>query len=97
MGTSYLLSYTLVMATTSYLDRLLDPVFESFTPSLARKIVGLRVDADVERHVAELRRKANDGTLTPEEDAEYKDFVESVDVISILQAKAQRFLAQHAG
>ena len=58
--------YTLPMATTSYLDRMLDPVFQSFTPSLARRIIDLRVDDKVEQRVTELRRKANDGTLTPE-------------------------------
>ncbi len=51
----------------------------------------------MEQRVALLRQKANEGTLTPEEDDEYKDFVESVDVISILQAKASRFLSQHRG
>ena len=83
------------MATTTYLNRLLEPVVESFTPAVAQKIVELRADLELEQHVAELRRKANEGTLTPEEDAEYKDFVESIDVISILQAKARRFLTQH--
>ena len=75
----------------------MDPLVESFTPGVARKIVNLRADPDLEQHVAELRRKANEGTLTAEEDAEYKDFVESVDVISILQAKARRFLTRHSG
>ena len=70
---------------------------ESFTPVVARKIVNLRADAELEQHVAELRRKANEGTLSAEEDAEYKDFVESIDVISILQAKARRFLTHHSG
>jgi hypothetical protein len=81
------------MPTLNYLDRLLDPIVESFTPAVARRIVNLRADAELERRVAELRQKANEGTLSDQEDAEYKDFVESVDVISILQAKAQRFLA----
>lgn len=85
------------MATISYLDRMLDPVVASFTPALARKIVDLRVDAELEQHVDKLRRKANDGTLTAEEEAEYKDFVEAVDIISVLQAKAQRFLVECAG
>jgi len=85
------------MATASYLDRFLDPVMESFTPALARKIINQRVDSEMEQRVALLRQKANEGTLTPEEDDEYKDFVESVDVISILQAKASRFLSQHRG
>jgi hypothetical protein len=84
------------MSTINYLDRILDPVVESFTPAVARKIVDLRADAGLEQRVDELRQKANEGTLTPDEDAEYRDFVESVDIISILQAKARRFLADRA-
>ena len=84
------------MATTSYLDRLLDPLTDVFTPEVATAIVELRADSELETHIAELRRKANDGTLTPAEEAEYKDFVEAVDLISIIQAKARHFLAKHA-
>lgn len=83
------------MSTTSYLDRFLDPVTEALTPAAARTIVDLRADPELTTHIDELRRKANEGTLTPEEDAEYKDFVEALDVISIIQAKARRFLAKH--
>jgi hypothetical protein len=50
----------------------------------------------LEDHIGELPRKANDGTRTPAEDEEYKDFVEAVDPISIMQAKARRFLARHS-
>jgi hypothetical protein len=81
---------------TGYLDRLLEPMTEAFTPELARAIVDLRVDAELENHINGLRRKSNDGTLTPDEQAEYKDFVEAVDVISVIQAKARRFLARHS-
>ena len=35
-------------------------------------------------------------TLSSEEDAEYKDFVEAADVISILQAKARAILEKTA-
>ena len=83
------------MATTSCLDRLLDPLTESFTPQMASALLELRVDSELEAHIGDLRLKANDGTLTPAEDAEYKDFVEAVDLISIMQAKARRFLAKH--
>lgn len=81
------------MAVTTYLDRFLDPVTDALTPELARTIVDLRADAETQAHVDELRRKANEGTLTPEEDAEYKEFVEAVDIISIIQSKARKFLA----
>ena len=66
------------MATTSYLDRLLDPLTEAFTPEVAAALLELRADSGLEAHITELRRKAKDGTLTPAEDADYKDFVEAV-------------------
>ena len=84
------------MSTTSYLDRLLEPLTDALTPEVAAAIVGLRADPELEARVSELRRKANEGTLTAEEDAEYKEFVEAVDVVSILQAKSRRYLAEHS-
>ncbi len=84
------------MAATSYLDRLLDPLTSAFTPEMASAILKLRADSETEAHIEELRRKANDGTITPSEDAEYKDFVEAVDLISIVQTKARRFLSKQS-
>jgi hypothetical protein len=81
------------MATT-YLDRLLDPLTDILTPEVASALLELRADKNLEAHIGELRRKANEGTLTPAEDAEYKEFVEAVDLISIIQAKARQFLAK---
>jgi hypothetical protein len=83
------------MSTVSYLDRFLEPVTESFTPEMARAIVELRADDRLQAEIEVLRQKANLGTLTADEEAEYKDFVEAVDVISIIQSKARRFLASH--
>ncbi len=85
------------MPAISYLDRFLEPIADVFTPEMARALVGLHASPELEAHIDELRAKANAGTLTPEEDAEYKDFVEAVDVISILQSKARRFLADRPG
>jgi hypothetical protein len=75
------------------MDRFLEPVTESFTPELARTLVALRADDELQAEIEVLRQKANLGTLTPEEDTAYKDFVEAVDVLSIIQSKARRFLA----
>jgi len=84
------------MATMSYLERLLDPLTEAFTPQVASALLELHADSELEVHIRELRRKANEGTLTSVEDVEYKDFVEAVDLISIMQAKARRFLARQS-
>jgi len=84
------------MSTASYLDRFLDPVTETFTPELARCLVDLRADDQLQSEIDVLRQKANEGTLSPDEQAAYKDFVEAVDLISIFQSKARRFLARHS-
>jgi len=81
----------------SYLDRFLEPVTDAFTPEVARRLAELRADDEAQAEVALLRRKANEGTLSPDEEAAYKDFVEAVDVISIIQSKARKLLARHPG
>lgn len=83
------------MATMTYLDRFLEPMTAALSPEVARRIVELRASPEIEARAGELARKANEGTLTADEAAEYKEFVDAVDIISIIQAKARRFLAQH--
>ena len=80
------------MSTASYLDRFLEPVAEAFTPELARKLANLQTDAELQAFVDDLARKSNDGTITPEEDAEYKAIIDAADLISVLQLKARRYL-----
>jgi hypothetical protein len=84
------------MSTTSYLDRFLEPVTEALTPELARRLVDLRADDEVQSEIDVLRQKANKGTMSPDEEAAYNDFVEAVDLISIIQSKARKFLARHS-
>jgi hypothetical protein len=67
----------------------------ALSPEVARRIVALRATPDVQSRADELARKASEGTLTADEELEYKEFVEAVDIISIIQAKARRFLAQY--
>src|SRR5665213_3756155 len=85
--------YNSFMSTVSYLDRFLEPVTEAFTPELARHFVQLRADDELQSEIEVLRQKANDGTLSPDEEASYKDFAEAIDVLSIIQSKARHFLA----
>ncbi len=88
--------YNFYMTTLSYLDHFLEPMTEAFTPAMARTIVDLRADPSLQTRIDDLRRKAEEGTLTPDEEAEYKEFVEALDVVSIIQAKARRFLIRHS-
>ena len=80
------------MSTINYLDRMLQPITEAMSSEFASKLVGLRADHELLCHIEILRGKANQGVMTADEEAEYREFVEAVDVISILQAKARRVL-----
>ena len=71
---------------------MLEPVTAVMSREFAETLVKLRADAILLNRIEELRTKANNGTMTTEEDTEYKDFVEAVDLISILQAKARKVL-----
>lgn len=84
------------MSTTNFLDRMLDPVTASMSRELAETLVALKADHELQSRIEILRSKANQGTLSAEEDAEYKDFIEALDVISILQSKARQVLVRQA-
>ena len=79
----------------TYLDRILDPLTDCFTPEVARRIVELQADQQARRRLDELAAKANEGQLTPQEDAEYKQSVDAIDLLAILQAKARGYLREH--
>ncbi len=81
---------------SAVVDRLLDPVAQCLTPEVARALVHLRAQPDVQAHIDELAEKCNEGQLTNAEQAEYRDIVEAIDFISILQAKARARLARVA-
>lgn len=80
------------MNAVQLLDRILDPVTDAFTPEVARRIVGLKADPEMQSRIDVLATKSNDGSLTDEERAEYKNYVDVIDLISVLQAKSQRVL-----
>ena len=80
----------------TYLDRILDPSAECFTPQVARRLVEPTADAQTQQHLDALASKANEGQLSADEDAEYKQAVDAIDMVAILQAKARAYLRQHS-
>ena len=76
--------------TSSLLDCLLDPLARTLSRQQADQILSWRLDANSQARLAELREKANDGLLSAVEDEEYKRFVEDLDTIAIIQAKARQ-------
>jgi len=75
------------------LDRLMEPVGRSITPDLARELVALRADPVLQAQLDDLAEKCNEGTLSPEERADYEGIVGAVHLIGILQRKARSILA----
>jgi hypothetical protein len=74
------------------LDRLLDPVARCFTTDVAKRLADIRPDPGTQARIDELAGKATEGKLTVAEEAEYHGYVEAIDIVSILQAKARRLL-----
>jgi hypothetical protein len=74
--------------------RILKPDQRTLTPELARTILKLDFDAEDQRRVAILSRKAGDGALTPEERAELEEYNRVNHELMILQSKARLSLKQ---
>ncbi len=77
---------------TTTLDRLVEPMVRTFTPEVARALIQLRADPELQAHMDELAEKCNDGRLTSEEREEYETSVRFANYLAIIQAKARRLL-----
>jgi hypothetical protein len=75
------------------LDRLVEPVVRTFTPEVARALIQLRADSQVQARMDELAEKSNEGQLTAEEREEYETSIRFANYLAILQAKARRLLS----
>ncbi len=77
---------------TTILDEMLKPATDNMPVAFAEKILGLRADEALFSKLDILRSKANLGTITSDEDTEYKEIVEAIDIISMLQLRAQQVI-----
>lgn len=78
---------------SAILSRLLEPVGEMMPLSFAQELAAMRARPEEQARIDELAERANEGTLTAEERAEYEAYIDAIDVIGILQAKARSVLA----
>jgi hypothetical protein len=78
--------------TTSILDRMLDPLSRCFDAESAKRVSELSVDPVVQARVDVLAERANEGLITPEEQAEYEAYINVDDFVSILKLKTKRHL-----
>jgi hypothetical protein len=79
---------------TAVLSDLLEPVGQMMPIEFAEKLAALRATPQVQARIDELAEKSSEGQLTPDERIEYLAYVDAIDVISILQAKARSVLAR---
>ena len=80
------------MSAAISLDGLLEPLSRCFDADSARRVVELQVAAPVQERIDALAQRANDGTLTDTERAEYEALINAADFISILKLKALQHL-----
>ena len=78
---------------STILDQLLDPVARCWTPAVAQQITDLRADPTLQARLDELAAKCAEGELTEGEQREYEAYVEALDLLGLLQAKARAILA----
>jgi len=82
-------------ATIAVLDEILEPVTNALSRDVAQALVNIRAGEAAQARIADLAGKCNEGLLTPAEQSEYESYVQAVDLVSVLQAKARAWLAQH--
>lgn len=85
-----------VVSNTEILDRLLEPVTSCFSPDVARRLVDLRADVKTQARIDKLAELAGEGELSEDERAEYAAYVDAMNFIGVLQARARRILADQS-
>jgi hypothetical protein len=83
--------------TAPVLDRLVAPLGECLTPESARRLLALKADPILQARVDYLAERCNEGLLTPDEQAEYRNYVSYGTFVAILKSKARQLLASSPG
>ena len=77
---------------TTILEQLADPDARSLSPETARKLLGLGFTRSQQEHLADLSRKAREGSLTPAERSDLDELIRVGDLLAILQSRARQAL-----
>jgi hypothetical protein len=78
------------------LDRVLATWAQGLTHDSAEQVLRFQLDPDTQRRVDQLADGAAEGILTEAELEEYDEFVEAIDLLGILKAKAREALVRRA-
>ena len=79
------------------LDRLVARLGDCLTPESARQLLALKDDPQLQARVDDLAGRHSRGVLTPEEQAEYGEYVYFDTFVAILKSKARQLLAASRG
>jgi hypothetical protein len=82
---------------TGVLERLATPLGECLTPESARRLLALKADSTLQARVGYLADRHNKGLLTPDQKAEYRQYVSYGAFVAILKTKARQLLAASPG
>lgn len=80
------------MSAVSVLDALMEPLSRCLDAASARRVLDFRVSRPVQKRIDTLAQRANDGSLTDDERAEYELLINAADFISIIKLKARQHL-----
>ncbi len=80
------------MNSASGLDSLMEPLSLCLDEESARRLIEFQINAPVQERIAVLGDRANEGTLSAEERAEYEALINAADFIAILKLKARQRL-----
>jgi len=74
------------------LDGLLEPFSRCLDTESARRVADFQVAPQVQQRIDTLAERANEGSLSDGERAEYEALINAADFISILKLKARLYL-----
>jgi hypothetical protein len=86
-----------VMMKTSVVEQLVSPLGDCLTPEVARRLLALKPDPQLQACVDDMATRHTEGQLTPDEQAEYGRYVSFATFIAILKSQARQLLATHDG
>jgi hypothetical protein len=78
------------------LDGVLATWAEGLTPQSAEQVLRFQLGPDIQQRVDALADGAAEGKLSQPELKEYEEFVEAIDLLGVLKAKARDVLAKRA-
>jgi hypothetical protein len=83
--------------TAPALDRLVASLGKCLTPESARRVLALKADPELQARVDYLAGRSSEGSLTPDEHAEYRSYVTFGTFVAVLKSKARQLLANSRG